>query len=98
MNAVIFNTTSDETQKTDISTIKNAFDIVDKLQGVEFNLALYGTKSSGVIAQELETILPHLVSTDAQGIKSVNYAGLAGYFIEAIKELGAELKVLQNKI
>lgn len=67
-----------------------------KLRGAEFDLSLYGTKSSGVIAQELEMILPHLVTTDETGLKSVNYAGFAGYFIEAIKELGAELKKLRK--
>jgi hypothetical protein len=36
------------------------------------------------------------VSTDHNGIKSVNYAGLAGYFIEAIKELGKEIKELRK--
>jgi hypothetical protein len=93
---VIFNTTSDITQKSNIVDIVNAVDTVTKLRGAEFDLSLYGTKSSGVIAQELEKILPHLVSTDHNGIKSVNYAGLAGYFIEAIKELGKEIKELRK--
>ena len=98
MNAVIFNATSDITQKTDISSIENAYDTVDKLQGVEFNWALYGgNKSAGVIAQQIEPILPHLVSTDENGLKSVNYLGLTGYLIEAIKELGAKIKTLQNQ-
>ena len=88
LNAVIFNTTSDITQKSNVTEITDAVSIIDKLQGVEFDLTLYGTKSAGVIAQALETVLPHLVSTDHNGIKSVNYAGLTGYLIEAIKELG----------
>ena len=98
MNAVVFNVTSDITQKTDVTSIENAFDTVDKLQGVEFNWKLYGgNKSAGVIAQQLESILPHLVSTDEKGLKSVNYSGLTGYLIEAIKELGAEIKTLRNR-
>jgi len=94
---VIFNTTSDITQKSNIVNIVNAVDTVTKLRGAEFDLTKYGTKSSGVIAQELEKIIPHLVSTDINGLKSVNYAGLAGYFIEAIKELGAQVKTLRDK-
>ena len=94
---MIFNTTSDISQKSNIVDIANAVDTVTKLRGAEFELTRYGTKSSGVIAQELEKILPHLVSTDINGLKSVNYAGLAGYFIEAIKELGAQVKTLRDK-
>lgn len=56
-------------------------------------------KSSGVIAQELETVLPHLVATDSspEKMRSVNYAGLSAYFIEAIKELKKRNDALETK-
>ena len=45
---------------------------------------------SGVIAQELETSLPHLVSTNDEGEKAVNYSGMIPYLIEAVKDLKKE--------
>ena len=61
-------------------------------------------KSSGVIAQELEPIIPDLVnslpSTDINGgvaLKTVNYTGLSAYFIEAIKELSAKVETLEQE-
>lgn len=57
-------------------------------------------KSSGVIAQELETVLPHLVAVDSspEKMRSVNYAGLSAYFIEAIKELKKSGETKQGEI
>ena len=97
VNAVIFNTTSDKTQKMNVADIVNASDTINKLQGVEFDWVNNGNKSSGVIAQQLELVLPHLVNTDANGLKSVNYAGITGYLIEAIKELRSELELFKGK-
>ena len=52
----------------------------------------------GVIAQELEEVLPELVNTDSQGFKSVDYVGIAPVLIEAIKELKAEKDDLQKQV
>ena len=61
------------------------------LRGVEFTRIADEKRSIGVIAQELETILPELVLTDSEGIKSVNYAQITGLLIEAVKELSAKV-------
>ncbi len=53
-------------------------------------------KSVGVIAQEVETILPELVKGE-EGDKSVNYSGLVGVLIEAVKELSARVEELENR-
>jgi hypothetical protein len=98
LNAVIFNATSDAKRKTNVTKIETAIDIVKKLDGVEFDWIDNGNKSSGVIAQQIESTLPHLVSINEEtGDKSVNYAGITGYLIEAIKELSAEIQILRNK-
>ena len=83
-----------------VENIEGALETVSKLQGVEFDWVRNGNKSSGVIAQQIEKILPHLVNEDPNGLKSVNYAGLTGYFIEALKEQQKqidELKIALNK-
>lgn len=85
-----FQSLSDQSVKTNVQTIVGAVDTVKALRGVEFNWKDSGDKSSGVIAQELEKILPHLVAEE-NGIKSVNYMGVIGYLIEAVKELSDRL-------
>ena len=86
LNATSFNSLSDVSYKENIFPIKSALDIVDKISGVEFEWKQNSKKSAGVIAQQLEEILPHAVSENG-GIKSVNYSILIAYLIEAIKEL-----------
>jgi hypothetical protein len=54
---------------------------------------LSGNPSIGVIAQELETVLPELVNGSEN--KTVNYSGLIGVLIEAIKELKERVEILE---
>jgi hypothetical protein len=95
--ATDFNSTSDIKFKTNVATAKNATSIVTSLRGVEFNWISSGKKSSGVIAQELETTLPHLVNTDENGDKSVNYNGIIAYLIETVKELNERINQLEKR-
>ena len=53
--------------------------------------------SIGVIAQEIEKIIPEVVKTDDEGMKSVAYGNISGLLIEAIKELKAEVDLLKSK-
>ena len=89
--------TSDARTKKDVNTIDNALDKVNNLRGVEFTRIADEKRSIGVIAQELEAILPELVATDNEGMKSVNYSQITGVLIEAIKELFKEIEILKNK-
>ena len=94
VQAADFNSTSDENLKTNIETVQNPLDTLQQLRGVNFDWKNTGKSSIGVIAQELEMILPQLVN---QGeIKSVNYNGLIGVLIEAVKELSEEVKELKR--
>jgi hypothetical protein len=90
--------TSDEKLKTNVKTIDSAVDIVNQLRGVEFNWVKDGTQSYGVIAQELEKILPFLVRQDPTGTKTVNYSALIGLLIQAIQELSQPKKSLWTRI
>lgn len=53
---------------------------------------------AGVIAQEVETVFPELVTTDERGIKRVNYTGLVGVLIEAVKELDERVAALEAEL
>ena len=76
---------SDERLKKNIKTISNALETVKKLRGVSFVRKDFDGKGIGVIAQEIEQVLPEVV-VDGE-YKSVSYGNIVGLLIEAIKEL-----------
>jgi hypothetical protein len=96
VTATDFNSTSDQKLKDNIQTIENSLGIVNSLRGVSFDWKENGKSSLGVIAQEIEKVLPNIVN-DTE-IKTVNYNALIGVLIEAVKELSKEVEDLKNKI
>ena len=94
LTVVDVNSTSDINLKTNINPVENALDTVSQLRGVSFDWKETGKSSYGVIAQEIEEVLPELVGTG--DTKSVNYNGIIGVLIEAIKELKSEIEDLKN--
>ena len=96
-NATQFNSTSDKIFKENITTVENSTEVIKKLNGVSFSWKETGLLSAGVIAQELEEVLPALVSSNDNGIKSVNYNGIIAYLIESIKELENRITILEGK-
>jgi len=95
ITAVDFNSTSDENLKYNVETVDHALDTVSSLRGVKFQWKEDDRVSYGVIAQELEVVLPDLVSSG--DIKTVNYNGIIGVLIEAVKELKAEIEDLKKQ-
>jgi hypothetical protein len=93
--ATDFDSTSDVRLKTNIHVVDGALDKVNRLRGVSFDWKESGKSSYGVIAQELEVVLPELVHGDDP--KRVNYNGIIGVLIESIKELSARVDELENK-
>ena len=81
------NSTSDLRLKMNINPIEGALDKVLKLAGVEFDWVNNNKRSIGVVAQQVEEVLPELVHTNDSGYKSVSYGNLTALLIEAIKEL-----------
>jgi hypothetical protein len=96
VEAADFNSTSDENLKTNIETVQNPLDTVQQLRGVTFDWKATNKPSVGIIAQELEKVLPELVNNGEH--KSVNYNGLVGVLIEAVKELSAEVQELKSQL
>ena len=80
--------TSDERLKSDIQTIDNALDKVMNMRGVTYTMQ--DQKGTGVVAQEIEKILPEVV-VDGEEYKSVAYGNMVGILIEAIKDLKKEI-------
>ena len=88
---------SDERLKDNIETLEDGLTKVEQLRGVTYTRD--GRENIGVIAQEVEKILPEIVKTadDEMGTKSVDYSRITAVLIEAIKELSAKVKELENK-
>ena len=88
---------SDIKLKTNIKPIENALDKTLALRGVEFDRLDIEAHQIGVIAQEVEEVIPELVS-DLFGTKSVAYGNITAVLIEAIKEQQIMINNLKNDI
>jgi len=96
--------TSDKQLKDNITLIPNSLEKITKIGGYTFdwnnkqNIYEVGSHDIGVIAQELEEILPEVVITRDNGYKAVRYEKIVPLLIEAIKELKNEVDELKSKI
>jgi hypothetical protein len=91
---------SDERLKKNIAPITNGLDKVLKMQGVEYQYIAdnKNLREVGLIAQQVEEVVPEVVNEDADGMKNVNYGALVGVLIEAVKELTQEVETLKAKL
>ena len=101
-DVIAFSTTiSDVALKSDIEMIPNALDKIDEVRGVTFTRH-NGQKSAGIIAQELEKVLPEAVREkklalhDGKEYKTVEYDAIHGLLINCIKELKEKVRRLEN--
>ena len=88
---------SDLNLKEDIVTIPDALQKVRDMRGVSFSWKENGRKSIGVVAQEVEKVLPELVN-ETDGVKSVAYGNIIGLLIEAIKEQQIQIDELKRRL
>ena len=104
-NITAYSTTiSDERLKTDITTLENALDKIQQIRGVEFTRIKDGKRSAGVIAQELEVVLPQAITESALPYeadtetlyKTVDYDAIHAILIEAIKAQQVQIENLMD--
>ena len=108
VSATAFTTTSDMRLKTDVTTLSNALETVSQIRPVFYNwnngqsTLNPGHKELGFLAQELEAVLPNVVSTTSDdlifegGKKAVAYDRLVALLIGAVQELKAEVEELKK--
>ena len=102
-NITAFGNTSDIKLKENIEVIPNALDKVKQLKGITFNYKKDGKVSTGLIAQDLEKVLPEAVyescdiDNDEDKHLAIRYGNTVGLLVEAIKELEARVKELEDK-
>ena len=103
-NDIVAYSTSDVRLKNNIKSIDKALDKVNKIQGIEFDWIekekVHGNSGHdiGVIAQEIEKILPGVVTTRGNGYKAVKYEKIVPLLIEAIKDLSKQVDGLKRLI
>jgi len=97
--------TSDETLKTNIETIENPMDKVKEIKGISYNWTpealekyehLKDEKEIGVIAQDIEKVLPEIVATREDGTKAVRYERMCALLIECVKDLQNQIDELKK--
>jgi len=109
VDAQNFNTTSDISLKTNLELIENSLDKVEKLNGYTFdwveNYNASGVKQIGMIAQEVYTVQPELVTKKEiligntyEEVMLLDYSKVTSLLIGAVKELSEKVKQLENKI
>ena len=92
-------TASDYRLKSDLQRITGALDRLDKVSGYTFTrpaAADPGLRETGVVAQEIASVLPEAVTVNSAGYMAVAYGNLAGLMIEAVKELRAEVRAIRE--
>jgi hypothetical protein len=92
---------SDARLKKDFQSLQSPLEKVLRLNGYHYRWIddkRDPNIQTGFTAQDIEAIMPELVSTDAEGIKSVNYIGIIPYLAEAIKELAKKNEELEKKL
>ena len=94
--ATDFNSTSDIRLKDNIQVIEDPLAKLVQIEGVSFNWKENNKPALGVIADQVQEILPELV-TDGNP-KTVNYNGLIGLLIEAVKEQQIQIDELKSKL
>jgi len=104
-NDIVAYSSSDERLKHNITPIENALDKVKSLTGVEFDWKPeykhahgYEGHDTGIIAQQVQDVIPSAVRTNDTGFLAVRYEKLIGLLIEANKELAARVEELEKKL
>ena len=107
-NITAYGNASDIKLKENVEVIDNPVDKIKQLKGVTFNYKKDGSKSTGLIAQDLEKVLPEAVYTsetidneingeESEEFLAIRYGNTVGLLVEAIKELEARVKELESK-
>lgn len=97
------NITSDLRYKKNVVRICSPMDKLKKISGYTYEVypeldSNEGLASAGVVAQEVEEVLPHVVTEDEEGKKTVGYSGVVALLVESVKELSNKIEKLEDKI
>lgn len=89
---------SDVRLKKNIERIENALEKVEQISGYTYNTIYDEDRHAGVIAQEIDKVLPEIVNKGNDGLMGVEYGNISALLIEAIKEQKVLIESLQAKV
>jgi hypothetical protein len=98
LNGLPVRTTSDVRFKTNITPLQNSLDKILQLRGVEYDRTDQEKHEIGMVAQEVENVIPDLVKQDSEGIKILEYENLTAVLVEAIKEQQEQINSLKQTV
>jgi hypothetical protein len=90
--------TSDIKLKANIKPLENSLQKVMNLRGVEYDRIDYEKHQIGMIAQEVEKVIPDLVHENSEGTKVLEYTHLTAVLVEAIKEQQKQIEELRGTV
>jgi hypothetical protein len=97
VTATDFDATSDINFKENVKIIENPIEKILQIKGVTFDWKENHQSSAGVIAQDIEKILPEIVK-ERENKKSLNYNGLIGLLVEVVKNQQDQINILTTRI
>jgi len=100
MTGKLFYDSSDWNLKKNIEPLEDSLEKITQCQGVSFEYreTYGGPRHIGVIAQDIQPLIPEVVVENHNGMLSVDYSKLTAVLIEAVKELNSEVQQLKQKI
>ncbi|NCQ12359.1 MAG: tail fiber domain-containing protein [Bacteroidetes bacterium] len=97
LSATVINSLSDSRYKTNIRSLGYGLSTVLALTGYKYELIDSNQTSLGLIAQDVEKVVPEVVITDVDGKMGINYSAMIAVLVEAVKELTAKVATLEGK-
>lgn len=98
VSAASFTSRSSIRYKENITSIEDALDIVKQLKGVHYSWKQDSRKDIGLIAEDVQKILPELVKTTGELAEGIDYGKLTAVLIEAVKELSTRVEQLEKQL
>jgi len=99
VSATQYTATSDITLKENLLDIDGALQKITQINGYTYNfIKTPELRNAGLVAQEVEKVVPEAVTENSDGIKSIDYNGVIALLVSAIKEQQAEIDLLKEKI
>ncbi len=96
VTALDFLQPSDRRKKIEVTPLRGAYSTLEELQGVSFLWKDNMRKDVGFIAQDVETVLPGIVTVDGLGDYHMSYQKMIPYLVESVKTLGARVSTLEG--
>ena len=89
---------SDITLKENLEIIENPIEKIKEINGYTYNMVGKDKRSAGLVAQEVEKVLPEVVSKNSDGIKSLAYGNIVALLVETVKEQQKQIDELKKQI